>query len=164
MTRPSGPVVTTRRLGPEDWRSWREIRLRALQDSPSAFGSTYASERSRPEAFWRERLSNPDNVAVLAESAARSAGMAGGFRDLPGLLHVVAMWVDPGHRRHGVAHLVLDSVRDWGRDRGLRLHLDVETTNEAARRCYERYGFVATGETRPIREGSPDLVERMALG
>jgi ribosomal protein S18 acetylase RimI-like enzyme len=46
---------------------------------------------------------------------------------------------------------------------GLRVHLDVETTNRGARRLYERLGFVATGETRPLRDGSPYHVERMVL-
>ena len=45
----------------------------------------------------------------------------------------------------------------------LRLHLDVETTNEGARRLYERAGFVATGEPRPLRDGSSYRVERMVL-
>ena len=45
----------------------------------------------------------------------------------------------------------------------VRLHLDVATGNAVARRSYERYGFVATGETRPIRDGSADRVERMVL-
>lgn len=65
---------------------------------------------------------------MLAEVDGVPAGLAGGYPDLPGLLHVVAMWVDP-----------------------------------AARRAYERYGFVATGETRPLREGAAEVVERLVL-
>ena len=35
--------------------------------------------------------------------------------------------------------------------------------NTAARRSYERYGFRGTGETRALREGSAEVVERMVL-
>ena len=35
--------------------------------------------------------------------------------------------------------------------------------NTAARRSYERYGFRGTRETRPLREGSAEVVERMVL-
>ena len=105
----------------------------------------------------------PDEVAVVAETAAGPAGLAGGYPDRPGLLHVVAMWVDPAARGRGIAHLLLDAIDGWARERGLRLHLDVATGNAVARRSYERYGFVATGETRPIRDGSADRVERMVL-
>ena len=47
----------------------------------------------------------------------------------------------------------------WGP--GFRLHLDVNTTNAGARALYERAGYVATGETRPLRDGSDERVERM---
>jgi GNAT superfamily N-acetyltransferase len=71
--------------------------------------------------------------------------------------------VEPSARGQGVGHLILDAVRGRAEQRGLRLHLDVARGNAGARRSYERYGFVATGETRPLREGAPELVERMVL-
>ena len=161
---PSDRPLAARMLGSDDWRAWRAMRLQALQESPAAFGSTYAHEQHQPESFWRQRLGDPGSVSVLAGSGSRPVGMGCGVPDLPGLLHVVAMWVDPAARRQGVAHAVLDVLRDRAAARDLLLQLDVETTNAAARRCYEAYGFVATGETRPIRKGSADVVERMVLG
>jgi GNAT superfamily N-acetyltransferase len=151
-----------REVGGDDWPTWREIRLRALADSPSAFGSTYARELAFTEQDWRRRLSG-DGVCVLAEDDGRPVGMGGGFPDLPGFLHVVAMWVDPAHRGHGVGHAVLRGVDAWAQRRGLRLHLDVNTANAAARPSYERFGFAGTGETRPLRDGSDEVVERMVL-
>ena len=157
-------VTTVREVGGEDWRVWREIRLRALQDSPDAFGSTYARELGMTEADWRRRLGDPDAVSVLAFHGTASVGMGAGFSDLPGWLHVVAMWVDPGARGQGVGQSILRAIHGWANTRGLRLHLDVSTTNPGARRAYERYGFTVTGETRPLRDGSTELVERMVLG
>ena len=146
----------------DDWPTWREIRLRALADSPSAFGSTSIREVAFTEQDWRRRLAG-DGVCVLVEDDGLPVGMGGGFPDLPGFLHVVAMWVDPAHRGRGVGHAVLHGVDAWARRRGLRLHLDVNTTNATARRSYERFGFAVTGETRPLREGSDEVVERMVL-
>jgi len=150
-------------LGGDDWAAWREIRLRALRDSPSAFGSTYDRERVFCEQLWRARLEDPDSVSVLATRDGRAVGIGGGFPDRPGFLHVVAMWVAPLQRGRGIGHLVLRVLEEEAERRGLRLHLDVATGNDVARRSYERYGFLATGETRPLREGSPDLVQRMVL-
>jgi RimJ/RimL family protein N-acetyltransferase len=147
-----------------EWQAWRDIRLRALRDSPDAFGSTYAREVAFAEADWRRRLEDPTSVSVLALEGHRAVGMVGGFQDLPGWLHVIAMWVDPGARGRGLAQGLLRAIHHWADDRGLRLHLDVSTANPGARRVYERYGFTITGETRPIRAGSIDLVERMVLG
>jgi GNAT superfamily N-acetyltransferase len=159
---PDDPVEV-RVVGPDEWSTWREIRLRALQDSPSAFGSTYARELAFTEDDWRDRLGSADGVCVLAGDVARPIGMGGGFQDLPGFLHVVAMWVDPAARGRGVGQAVLRSLADWAGAHGLRLHLDVNTANPGARRAYERYGFVGTGETRPLRDGSSEVIERMVL-
>jgi GNAT superfamily N-acetyltransferase len=157
-------VTTVREVGGQDWPTWRDIRLRALQDSPDAFGSTYARELDFTEADWRRRLEDPEAVSVLAFDGSRPVGMGGGFPDRPGWLHVVAMWVEPAQRGQGIGQSILQAIHCWVAARDLRLHLDVSTTNPGARRAYERYGFTVTGETRPLRVGSTELVERMVLG
>ena len=139
------------------------MRLRALLDSPGAFGSTYERELAFTQQFWRERVGDPETVSVLAWQDDEPVGTGGGFQDLPGHLHVVAMWVAPHARGHGVAHLVLDALSSWAEGRGLLLHLDVENANEPARRLYEAYGFRATGTTSPLREGVAEVTERMVL-
>jgi GNAT superfamily N-acetyltransferase len=155
--------LAVRVAGGDDWAVWRTLRLRALRESPGAYGSTYAQEAGAPASHWQERLEREGSVSVLAFDGDRPVAVGAGYPDLPGLLHVVAMWVDPSWRGRGVAHAVLRALEEWATGRGLRLHLDVSTGNAAARRSYERYGFVATGETRPLREGSEERVERMVL-
>ena len=142
---------------------WREVRLRSLLDSPRAFGATFEEEQGFTERLWRERLANPDGVSVLAWHDDVPVGIGAGFQDVPGHLHVVAMWVSPQARGRGVAHLVLDALREWADVRRLRLHLDVESSNVVARRCYEAYGFRATGATQRLREGTEAVTERMLL-
>ena len=158
-----GHMTVVREVTADEWPVWREVRLRSLLDSPAAFGSTYEHELGFTESFWRERLGNPEAVSVLAWQGNAPVGIGAGFQDLPGLLHVVAMWVAPQARGRGVAHLVLDALRDWAGVRRLRLHLDVESSNVVARRCYEAYGFRATGTTQPLREGAEEVTERMLL-
>jgi len=69
--------------------------------------------------------------------------------------HVYAMWVAPDARGAGVGRALLDAVAGWARDRGCdHLVLSVTDSNEIARRVYEAYGFVDTGERRALREGS----------
>jgi GNAT superfamily N-acetyltransferase len=155
--------MTVRRTTEHDWATWRDLRLRALQDTPTAFGSTYDREVAFTEADWQSRLRDPEAAAVIAYLDGQPAGMGGGFRDLPGWLHVIAMWTDPAWRGRGAGSAVLEHLKAWSAAAGLRVHLDVETGNLGARRLYERAGFVATGETRPLRDGSPYLVERMVL-
>ncbi|MGH9250146.1 MAG: hypothetical protein ACRD0W_11585, partial [Acidimicrobiales bacterium] len=62
------------RVGPPDWASWRDLRLSALSDAPSAFGSTYGSQLAKTETEWRDRLDPANGVALIATAdACRSA-------------------------------------------------------------------------------------------
>lgn len=163
-------TLAARVLTAEDWRTWRDLRLRSLAESPHAFGSTLEREQAFTDEDWRARVAawtDPDEEvagpAVLVAADGVPVGMGGGYRDDPGLLHVVAMWTDPAWRGRGVGWLVLDTLRAWADERGLALHLDVEASNTGARRLYERYGFEATGDSRPLRPGSTYSCERMVL-
>lgn len=151
-----------RRVTQGQWREWRAIRLQSLQDTPSAFGSTYERESGFTEAEWRSRLDG-SGPAVLAFAGTAPIGMGAGYQDLPGWLHVVAMWTDPAWRGRGVGTAVLRELVAWAAERGLRVHLDVTVGNDGARAAYVRSGFEPTGETRPLREGSTYVVERMVL-
>jgi ribosomal protein S18 acetylase RimI-like enzyme len=60
--------------------------------------------------------------------------------------HLFAMWVAAPARGTGVADDLVGAVKAWAVERGApSLVLDVTEGNEAARRLYERHGFVATG-------------------
>jgi GNAT superfamily N-acetyltransferase len=145
---------------PDDWEEWRAIRLASLLDTPTAYGSTYEREVAFTEQDWRERLAGP---AVLVRADGVPVAMGAAFNPEPGTLHIVAMYVVPAHRGRGLSRLVLDALVGHGRERGLRVQLSVNTDNEVARLAYLRYGFVPTGETRPLREGATDVCAELFL-
>lgn len=149
-----------RRVSGDDWWQWRELRLRALQDSPEAFCSTVSREQAFTEADWRARLDGT-GCSVLATEAGRAVGMGAAWAPDADTVQVVSMWVDPGHRGRGVARAVLDDLVAWAGER--TVVLDVATANPGARRLYETAGFVATGRVTPMREGSTANVEEMVL-
>jgi ribosomal protein S18 acetylase RimI-like enzyme len=143
-----------RRLAPDDWETFRDIRLRSLADSPDAFSSTLEREQTFTEDDWRRRLSGP--VYAVTDPGPVAVG---GIFDDDGALHVWGMWTDPAHRGRGHARRILDALIPAG----TAARLDVNITNGDARTVYERYGFVATGDVEPLRPGSDQRVERMVL-
>lgn len=147
-------MATLRRLGPDDWASFRDIRLRSLADSPDAFASMLEREQGFTEADWRRRLTGPVYVVDDPRPVA-----IGGIFDNAGTPHVWGMWTDPAHRGRGHARAILDALIPPG----TIAQLDVNITNDGARAAYERYGFVGTGELEPLREGSEQRVELMVL-
>lgn len=144
--------VAVRRLGPDDWDAYRRIRLEMLLDAPDAFVTTHAEAAGHDEAVWRSRLGSA--TTYLAQVGGRPAGSVtlwGGPPDGPPQeAFLVAMYVAPWARRRGVGERLVRAVLDEARARGLRLvHLEVTSSNDGARRLYERCGFVATGVTTP---------------
>ena len=83
----------------------------------------------------------------------------GGLFDDDDVVHVWGMWTDPAHRGRGHARRILDALIAPD----VEAVLDVNVTNGAARAAYERYGFVGTGETEPLRPGSDQRMELMVL-
>jgi ribosomal protein S18 acetylase RimI-like enzyme len=147
-------MCVVRRLGPDDWETFRAIRLRSLADSPDAFSSTLDREQGFEEQDWRRRLTGPVYVVDDPDPVA-----VGGTFAHDGMLHVFGMWTDPDHRGRGHARRILDALVPADTD----VVLDVNTSNNGARTAYERYGFVGTGQLEPLREGSEQQVERMVL-
>lgn len=154
--------VEVRFVGPDDWRTWRDLRLRSLRESPDAFGSTLEREQAFDEDDWAERLDG-SGPAVLAYSGSDPVGMGAGFRYEPGRLMIVAMWTEPTQRGLGIGTRVLDVLVGWAREHGLQPDLWVADANPAARTVYERYGFVADGDAEPLREGSGLTKARLVL-
>lgn len=146
------------RLTPEDWRLMRDVRLRSLQDSPSAFGSTYARERDRDESGWRSWLSTPWPKFVATQDG-RGVAIGGGYVDDDGTAHVIAMWTAPEARRQGYARAIVEQIIAWAETEKLPLELRVTTTNRAAREVYLACGFEPSGIVHPLRDGSDELAE-----
>jgi GNAT superfamily N-acetyltransferase len=143
-----------RPLQPDEWERFRDIRLAALLDAPTAFGSTHAQSVLYTEHIWRSRLTTAAMFA--AERDDRLVGIAGG---LPNEAHetaaLISMWVAPEARGEGIGERLVNAVIGWARETGHeRLKLWVTVGNSSAERLYQRCGFIDTGETEPIDNGS----------
>lgn len=151
-------AALVRRVEGADWARLRAVRLAALADAPSAFGSSSEREQHYDEERWREWSSNV--ATFLAFHNAVPVGMAGGMAgDSADERTVVAMWVHPEHRRTGIASALLEAVRSWARDDGAtRLSLWVTRTNDPAVTLYTRAGFTSTGDAKPL-PSDPALTE-----
>jgi GNAT superfamily N-acetyltransferase len=144
-----------RRLGPEDWLTYREVRLAALRDAPYAFSSKWENEVKLGQEQWQHRLSARSQFVAMAQGAV--AGTVGGTV-LPGGMaaELISMWVRPGARGKGVGDRLVAAVLDWAVTAGLdEVRLWVTTGNEAAERLYARCGFKRTGAEQPVRPGEP---------
>ena len=147
-----------------DWRVYRDIRLRALADAPDAFLSTLERELAFDDGVWRDRASSGNTLLACDGDTAVGTATLIDDRHEAGGKEVVAMWVDPGHRRAGVASALLEQLAQRARREGSRfIALWVADGNETARRVYERAGFSATGQREPMRDDHTEFRMRRSL-
>jgi ribosomal protein S18 acetylase RimI-like enzyme len=146
-------VIAIVRLTGNNALVFKEIRLRALQDSPSAFSSTYERESGLTDAEWIARVeqwNGTQAAGFLAMDGEIACGTAGAVLDAGhwGRATLVGMWVAPDRRRCGIGRSLVDTVMDWARRRSARvIELMVTCNNEAAIGLYRRLGFQFTGRT-----------------
>jgi ribosomal protein S18 acetylase RimI-like enzyme len=157
MVEPPRPEI--RRLTPDDWKIYRDLRLAALTMDAFAFGSTVDRERQLGEADFRARLEQ--RAMFAARVGDQYVGMVGGVDfDQAGAADLISMWVALEARRQGIGDALVRAVLDWARDQGFeQMKLWVTEGNDPAERLYARHGFIRTGIRQHIRPNDPDHME-----
>ncbi|HEY2164121.1 MAG TPA: GNAT family N-acetyltransferase [Gemmatimonadaceae bacterium] len=153
--------IMIRRFETTEWLTYKNLRLRALADSPDAFGSTFARESARADDEWRDRLergaNSPRDFPALASVGDVPAGIAWTRFDdeRPRVAHLFQVWVAPEHRGTGVGRRLVEAAIAWSRRSAVHvLELAVTSNGSAAAHLYRDLGFSAVGEVQPLRPGS----------
>jgi len=130
------------RLQPGAGARWRSIRLQALDEAPSAFGTTYGEAVQWSGARWEAQVAEFATFVAVVDG--RDVGVARGAKHRSNeLRELISMWSAPTARRQGIGAQLIDSVADWARSAGAgALVLDVVATNAPAIALYERTGFL----------------------
>jgi GNAT superfamily N-acetyltransferase len=143
----------------------RELRMRAMVDVPTAFGSTVDHEEQLPEEHWSGLADAGAEAGVyVAIDGPSWIGMAAGrwFAPERGVVQLWGMWVEPARRGERIGERLVGSVRGWAATQQARfLRLGVIEASPAIG-FYERLGFVLTGETKPLVRDPSVLAVYMA--
>ncbi len=142
-------AMLVRRITPDQSTLHRHVRLTALQDTPSAFGTTYADAAARPDEKWQQMTASCSEGTESAiffayDDTDTVVGMVGGFRDATDRdrIHLVSMWVAPEARGTGAASSLVEAVFAWAKSVPVnRVVAAVTPGNKRALRFYTRMGF-----------------------
>ena len=139
------------------------VRLRALHEDPTAFGSTYAEESRLTDAEWIDlaaRRTAKGSMVWLAFADDVPCGIVGVFLESATHARLVSMWVAKVARAQGIGKALVEAAIAWAREsRAQTVVLTVTSNNDTATRFYEGLGFARTGRTEPY-PNDPALVER----
>jgi L-amino acid N-acyltransferase YncA len=161
--RPTGLRAEVTTLHPSRWPVLRSLRLRALQDSPSAFGSEYRHEVGWSADVWAREFES--SVWVVARDGDTEVGLARSVKEVEGAEHrnIESVWVAPRHRRLGICRMMLSRLVELERTAGAsELRAWILKGNVTARNAYLRFGFVLTGEQQPCLGANGRLEERVS--
>jgi ribosomal protein S18 acetylase RimI-like enzyme len=141
----------------QDVAAYRALRLQALRESPTTFGSSYEQEVLLSSTDFAARIRPDDEVSGIFgafDESVQLIGMLGFLRESrPKRSHIGSLWsmyVLPEFRRHGVGAALLDRVLAHAQQlEGLRqIILTVTANNLAAYSLYKSRGFEGFGLER----------------
>jgi GNAT superfamily N-acetyltransferase len=155
--------ITVRVLDESEWPLYRDVRLRALAESPGSFTATLAEEAARDEQFWRDRMNRAHRL--LAERGAIPQGIVSlGPYEEPPAAEVFGLYVVPEARGTGVAWRLVEAAAALATQQAyLQLYYWVGTDNGRAVGFANNFGFRITDYRRPSRASDLEPGEEIAM-
>ena len=142
------------KLTSEDWAKYKSIRLRALKEEPTAFGTSYEEALRRSDDHWKESLAKDDNKNTWHLFASYNGEIVGTANarcesgdKIGHLATIFGVYVAPEARNGGVALSLMKALikEIESNQRITKIKLTVSSTQDPARRLYERLGFKQVG-------------------
>lgn len=127
---------------------FKHLRLSSLNESPSAFRTTWESAVNRSFESWCDQADSTaqgsDCATFIAFFCGEPIGIAAIYRDekRSDVGEVLQVWVAPEYRGKGIALDLMDTVFHWAGRNGFReIMATITKGNMRAQRFYQKYGF-----------------------
>ena len=135
-------MIEIRKLDKSDWQILKDVRVRALKDSPAAFAESFEDCRNFNQSFWEGRASSDSTKATfIAFEESTPIGMVACFSD-GAIFNLVAMWVSPEYRGTGVSSELVNRVIEFAKSNRIpKIDLVVNESNKIASKFFKKLGF-----------------------
>lgn len=159
--------ITIRTLGADEWETYRQVRLSALEESPDAFAASVDQEKSYDEEFWRARVQRSRRlVAQDGEEIVGVVSVGDRSTEEARVGELFGLWVSPRLRGQGVAWKLVEAGVDQAQQEAYRFLLYwVGTDNGRAVAFASSFGFRPTDSRRPMKGATEETQdeEEMAM-
>ena len=145
-----------RKLDEDDWRIYKEIRLKALKSDPFVFGSNFETESKWSEAEWRSPLQKADVAIFTLFEKGDPIGITGVSVDRndkskqTGILW--GSWLEPAARGKGLSKMFYEARINWaiGHSTIKRLIISHRASNLSSKFANQKFGFIPTHITEKL--------------
>lgn len=163
------PIIHVRPLTAEDAHAYHALRREMLADAPWAFSSSPQDDRMRTIEGVLESITAPGHAIIGALAGPELIASAGVFRAKQAkAAHLATIWgvyVKPEFRGQALAaQVVAEAIRTARTWPGiLAVGLSVSARAPAARRTYERLGFIAWGVEPAATRLGDELIDEVHM-
>ena len=139
-------LASMRKLEPDDWALFKELRMEALEKEPSVFNPS-SDESLMSDEEWQEKLRRADLAAFLlslGETPAGITGVVADQRDPEGRTGLLVMsYLRPEYRGQKLSRYFYETRIDWARQSTdfQKLVVGHREDNLASKSAMSRYGF-----------------------
>ena len=143
-------MIEVKKLPPDRWKDYRDLRLEALKSDPLAFGSSYEEEKDLAEDEWKKRINN----ALFALSNDKPVGMIvyiiNNKIKTKHIANIFGIYVKKEYRGKGIGKKLIESViKNIQKNVNVsKIELAVNPEQKAAVKLYEKYGFELVGRLK----------------
>lgn len=160
----SSDVYTIRQLKENEWSTYKQMRLEALQIEPSMFRTSIPEEATLTDTEWKERIKHPRAVFVLLEKNT-PIGMTSILLLKDEEAYLGQSYIQKEYRGIGLSVLLFKAPMKWARDLHLKkLSISHRESNIISKAANQRLGFKYTHrETIDWLDGTREDVLYYAL-
>lgn len=162
--------MLVKKLGFEDWQSYRALRLEALSLHENVYGGSFRDEAAWKDSQWQEMFANGKFAFFGLYADKELVGIGAVFQDRADKTGRTALlaagYVREDYRGHGYSSLLYEARIDWIVNSG---HYDLiavghKAGNEASRRANQRFGFNYVGqEVKNWGDGSSGVIHNYEM-
>jgi ribosomal protein S18 acetylase RimI-like enzyme len=138
------------KLSSDDWKSYKELRLKALKEEPQGFDASFEDFVEKPDEYWIEKtgiLVDNEHISLVAKDGEKVVGIiCSDFSKNKKVRHIADvsfLYVLPESRGKGVGKKLLMAVLEEVKSNPeiVKVNLRVCSEQKVAVRLYKSVGF-----------------------
>lgn len=139
-------TIIIRALEPPDWKIFRSLRLKALQNHPGNFLDEYTKSEGQPESYWQEMLDGNGKKIFGLFDGKTLIGIGGVWiEEAPEVGQFAAfhmMFIEDEYRGKKLSRLLYEERIKFARDSGVNAaYVSHRKSNDASKFANQKFGF-----------------------